>query len=93
MDRLLLSEWLPIILTGVLVAVIIVTLAFSIKKAVLYIITTILSLVCISLIVFSLVGIGGWEGMGLGLFAVSAFLGLTVGVLICPFIKSKRDLF
>lgn len=29
--------------------------------------------------------------MGLGIFSVSAFLGLTIGVLICPFIKSKEE--
>ncbi|UJL46203.1 sodium:dicarboxylate symporter [Virgibacillus sp. NKC19-16] len=89
MDGLLMEDWLPIILTCILVAVMIVTLAFFMNKAVLYTITTIVSLLCIILIVYGIVGLGGWEGMGVGIFSVSAFLGLTVGVLICPFINSK----
>lgn len=91
MDGLLLNDWLPIILTSIIVAVIIVILALFITKSVLYTITTIFSLLCIILIVYGVVGLGGWEGMGLGIFSVSAFLGLTVGVLISPFIKKKTD--
>lgn len=91
MDGLLLNDWLPIILTSIIVAVIIVILALFITKTVLYTITTIFSLLCIILIVYGVVGLGGWEGMGLGIFSVSAFLGLTVGVLISPFIKKKTD--
>lgn len=40
-----------------------------------------MSLLCIGLILFSIFVVGGWEGMGLGFFAFTIFIGVWIGTI------------
>ncbi|MEN1968373.1 YesK family protein [Lentibacillus sp. N15] len=83
------QEWLPLILAGIIAAAVIVVLARFIHKAVLYAITTFASLLCIAAVFISVSLVGGWEGMGIGLFAVAVYLGLIVGTVGSMFVRKR----
>lgn len=89
MNLNLLSDWLPIILIGLAATVIVLGLAKFLNKNVLYTITSILCLVCFALIIISVVVVGGWEGMGMGIVTIAIFLGISLGVVISPVVKNK----
>lgn len=87
MDALLLEGWLPIILVGIAFAVIIPVLTKTINRKTMYIISSLLGLVCCMTILYSIFAVGGWDGMAIGFYSISAFFGIAVGTAISPFIK------
>ncbi|MBT2218337.1 YesK-like family protein [Virgibacillus dakarensis] len=46
-----------------------------------------LSLICIFTFLYSIFGVGGWAGMGLGAFTVSIYLGIIVGTILSVLVK------
>lgn len=87
MDTFLLEGWMPIILAGLIPAIVIIVLAKLINKIIFYNISLFLCLVCVAIFLYSIFGVGGWAGMGLGFFTIAVFLGIIVGSLISIFVK------
>ena len=82
MDALMLEGWTPILLFGIVFAVGIFIVSRKVSRIALFSTSVVLSLLCIGVVTYSVVGVGGWEGMGLGFVTVSVFLGIWVGTLI-----------
>src|SRR5690625_6965820 len=76
MDVLMLEGWTPILLFGIAFAIVIFILSRKVSKKSLFLISSVLSLICFVVIIYSMVGVGGWEGMGLGFVTITAFLGI-----------------
>lgn len=89
MNISVIQEWFPFILVGLVAAALILLLAKFIHKAILYAITTFASLLCLVVLFASVKMVGGWEGMGVGLFTVAAYLGIIVGAIISVFVNKK----
>lgn len=82
MDALMLEGWTPILLFGIVFAVGIFIVSRKVSRKVLFSTSVVLSLLCIGIVIYSVAGVGGWEGMGLGFVTISVFLGIWVGTLI-----------
>ncbi len=91
MHVLYLEGWLPIILVCIVVAIAICLMAKFIKRTILYIISTILSVIFIGLFIYSIFGVGRWDGMAIGFYSASALIGTAIGTGISPFIKSNKE--
>ncbi|MER2031058.1 MAG: YesK family protein [Solibacillus sp.] len=81
MDVLMLNGWTPLLLLGILFAFIMFFIARKVSKNVLFLNSAIMSLICFGLVLFSIFVVGGWEGMGLGFFAFSIFIGVWIGTI------------
>lgn len=92
MDVLYLEGWLPIILVCILVATVICLLAKFLKRIVLYLISTTLFVIFVGLLIYSIFGIGRWEGLAVGFYSVSALIGTAIGTGISPFIKNNKEI-
>ncbi|MCK1998640.1 YesK-like family protein [Psychrobacillus psychrodurans] len=82
MDGLMLEGWTPILLCGIVFAFGMFITSRKVSRKSLFSISTVLSLICIGVIIYSVIGVGGWEGMGLGLFAITILVGTWVGTVI-----------
>ena len=82
MEALMLEGWTPIILCGIVFAMGMFVTSRKVSRKVLLSTATVLSLICIGLIIYSIIGVGGWDGIGLMYLTVTIF----VGVWICTFI-------
>ncbi|SES14579.1 YesK-like protein [Gracilibacillus ureilyticus] len=87
MHALYLEGWLPIILVCFFVATFICLLAKFIKRVVLYIVSAALIVIFSGLFLYSIFGIGRWDGMAIGIYSVSALIGTAIGTGISPLIK------
>lgn len=87
MDVLMLEGWTPILLIGIVVAAIIFLASRKIARKTLLLISSLLSLVCIGIVMYSIVVIGGWDGMGIGFVTITAFLGVWIGTAAGVFFK------
>lgn len=83
------QDWFPFLLAALISAIVIVILAKFLPKAVLYAITTFASLLCLVILLASVWAVGGWKGMGLGLFTVAAYIGVIVGTIISIIVKKR----
>ncbi|AMO85822.1 hypothetical protein B857_00690 [Solibacillus isronensis B3W22] len=81
MDALMLDGWTPLLLLGLFFAFMMFYIARKVSKNVLLLTSAIMSLLCIGLILFSIFVVGGWEGMGLGFFAFTIFIGVWIGTI------------
>ena len=79
MDALMLEGWTPILLSGIVFAIGMFITSRKVSRKSLFSTSTVLSMMCIGLIIFSVIGVGGWEGMGIGLFTISILIGIWVG--------------
>jgi len=52
--------------------------------------STVLSLICIGVIIYSVIGVGGWDGMGLGLFTITILVGIWIGTVIGAISRSSN---
>lgn len=82
MDSFMLEGWTPIILIGIVFAIVIFLVSRKVSRKTLFKISNILSLICLIVISYSILIIGGWEGMGLGIFTFSTFIGIWIGTVI-----------
>ncbi|RLL48435.1 sodium:dicarboxylate symporter [Oceanobacillus piezotolerans] len=87
MDALMLEGWSPILLIGIVVGIIIFFISRKISRKALFLISVILSFVCVGIVIYSIEVVGGWEGMGLGLVTFSSLLGIWVGTISGVIIK------
>ncbi|MEK4629047.1 MAG: YesK family protein [Solibacillus sp.] len=82
MDALMLEGWTPILLSGIIFAIGMFITSRKVSRKSLFSFATVLSLICIGVIIFSIIAVGGWEGMGLGLFSFTILLGIWIGTVI-----------
>ncbi|MEK3981501.1 YesK family protein [Psychrobacillus sp. FSL K6-2836] len=90
MDALMLEGWTPILLCGIVFAIVMFIMSRKVSRNFLFSTSTVLSLICIVVIIYSVFGVGGWEGMGLGLFTVTILVGIWIGTVIGAFSRSSN---
>lgn len=78
----MLEGWTPILLSGIIFAIGMFITSRKVSRKSLFSFATVLSLICIGVIIFSIIAVGGWEGMGLGLFSFTILLGIWIGTVI-----------
>jgi hypothetical protein len=81
MDALMLEGWTPILLIGIVVAIVIFFISRKISKKSLFLISIVLSLVCVGIIFYSREVVVGWEGIGLAFVTFSGLIGIWVGTI------------
>lgn len=81
MDALMLEGWTPILLIGIVVAIVIFFISRKISKKPLFLISIVLSLVCVGIVFYSREVVGGWEGIGLAFVTFSGLIGIWVGTI------------
>ncbi|RCW76946.1 YesK family protein [Saliterribacillus persicus] len=91
MDVLYLEGWLPIILVCIFVITIICLLAKFVKRIVLYFVSATFFVLLVGTFIYSIFGIGRWEGMAIGFYSFSAIIGTAIGTAISPFIKNNKE--
>lgn len=82
MDTLLLEGWTPIIILGIVFAIGIFIVSLKVSRKLLFLISIILSFLCVGLFIYGLAGIGRWEGLVLGFVTISVFLGIWIGEIV-----------
>lgn len=86
----MLDGWTPLILLGILFAFMMFFIARKVSKKVLLLTSAVMTLLCFGLILFSILVVGGWEGMGLGFFAFTIFVGVWIGTLFGIIFKNTK---
>lgn len=82
MDAFMLDGWTPILLVGIAFAIVIFLVSRKVSRKALFKTSNILSLICIAAIIYSIVVIGGWEGMGVGAVTICIFIGIWIGTIL-----------
>ena len=82
MDALMLEGWTPILLCGIIFAIGMYITSRKISRNFLFAITSVFSLVCIGVIIYSMIGVGGWDGVGLFFLTITIFVGVWIGTFI-----------
>ena len=82
MDALMLEGWTPILLCGIIFAIGMYITSRKISRNSLFATTSVLSLICIGVIIYSMIGVGGWDGVGLVFLTITIFVGVWVGTFI-----------
>ncbi|MEK5146887.1 YesK-like protein [Psychrobacillus psychrotolerans] len=90
MDALMLDGWTPILLCGIVFAIVMFITSRKVSRKSLISTSTVLSLICIGVIIYSVIGIGGWDGMGLGLFMITILAGIWIGTVIGAISRSSN---
>ncbi|WP_342389303.1 YesK family protein [Salinicoccus bachuensis] len=83
----MLEGWTPILLIGIVIATILFLISRRVSRKALFLTSIILSLICVGIVIYSIVVVGGWDGMGLGFVTFSGFLGIWVGTISGVIIK------
>ena len=82
MDALMLEGWTPILLCGIIFAIGMYITSRKISRNSLFATTSVLSLICIGVIIYSVIGVGGWDCVGLVFLTITIFVGVWVGTFI-----------
>ena len=82
MDALMLEGWTPILLCGIVFAIGMYITSRKASRNSLFATAIVLSLICIGVIVYSLIGVGGWDGIGLFFLTITIFVGVWIGTFI-----------
>lgn len=82
MNALMLEGWTPILLCGIVFAIGMYIISRKVSRKALVLTATVLSLICIGLIVFSKEAVGGWDGIFLAYFTITSFVGVWLGTFI-----------
>lgn len=90
MDALMLEGWTPILLCGIVFAIVRFITSRKVSRKSLISTSTVLSLICIGVIIYSVIGVGGWDGMGLGLFMITILAGIWIGTVIGAISRSSN---
>ena len=88
MAALMLEGWTPILLCGIVIAIGMFIISRKVSIKVLLSTATVLSLICIGLIIFSIYVVRGWDGIGLMFLSVTIFAGIWIGTFIGAISKS-----
>jgi hypothetical protein len=89
MYKYLINGWSPFILAGFFAAITIIVLARYLHRTIVYLITTVVSLLSFTLFILSIFADGKWAEIGIGLFAIAILIGVNIGVLFSVFIIHK----
>lgn len=81
MNTLMLDGWTPILLSGVIFAIGMFIMSRKVSKRTLYSSTSFLSVICIGLIIYSIVGVGSWEGIGISVISIAILIGIWMGTI------------
>ncbi|CAM3184570.1 YesK-like family protein [Filibacter tadaridae] len=90
MDALMLEGWTPILLFGIVFAVGMFIMSRKVSRQALFSTSAVLSLICLAVIIYSVIGVGGWEGMGLGVVSITILLGIWIGTIIGALLRSSN---
>lgn len=82
MNALMLEGWTPILLLGFVFAIVIFIISRKVSRKALFSIATVLSLICIGMVIYSVTVVRGWDGVGILFVTFSAFLGIWIGIII-----------
>ncbi|MBD8032948.1 MULTISPECIES: YesK family protein [Solibacillus] len=82
MDILMLDGWTPLLLIGIVAAIGIFITSRKVSRKSIFSISTVISLICIVVFIYSIIGVGGWEGMGLGIISFIILAGIWIGTFI-----------
>ncbi|MER1957382.1 MAG: YesK family protein [Solibacillus sp.] len=82
MDALMLEGWTPILLCGIVFAIGMYITSQKVSRNSLFATAIVLSLICLGVIIYSLIGVRGWDGVGLGFLTITIFVGVWVGTFI-----------
>lgn len=90
MDALMLEGWAPILLCGIAFAVGMFITSRKVSRKSLFSTFAVLSVLCIGVIIYSVIVVGGWDGMGLGLFTIAILVGIWIGTFIGAISRSSN---
>ncbi|BAC12891.1 YesK-like family protein [Oceanobacillus iheyensis] len=82
MDAIMLEGWTPILLMGIGSAIILFFISRKISRKALLLTSTLLSVICIGVVIYSKDVVGGWEGIGLGVVTFIVFIGIWLGTIV-----------
>lgn len=91
MNHLMLDGWMPIILIGFVTTLVSLTLNKLLHRMTVYIISFLFFIVSISAFLYSLLIVGGWEGIAIGFYSISILIGNLLGFIIVT-IQSNRHI-
>ena len=80
-----------IILIIALIAIFIYVLNILSSKKTFRRVSLSISLICFLVLLYSIIGIGGWEGMGVGIWCMITFFGIFVGIILTVLFPQKND--
>ncbi|MBP0725509.1 hypothetical protein J5Y03_09945 [Bacillus sp. RG28] len=80
-----------IIVIIVIIALFIYLLNILASKKTFRIVSLSISAICFIVLLYSIFGIGGWEGMGVGICTLIAFAGIAVGMILTVLFPKKND--
>ena len=82
MDALMLEGWTPILLCGIVFAIGMFILSRKVSAKSLFATTTLLSVIGIGVIIYSVIAVGGWDGIGLIFLTITILAGMWIGAVI-----------
>ncbi|MBT2599367.1 MULTISPECIES: YesK-like family protein [Oceanobacillus] len=90
MDAIMLEGWTPILLIGIVSAIIFFFLSRKISRKALFLTSTVFSLICVGVVIYSKDVVGGWEGIGLGTVTFIVFIGIWLGTIVGAIRRSRK---
>lgn len=88
-NTLMLEGWTPLLLIGINIAVLLFLISRKVSRKVLFFIAVTLSIICFGVVIYSIIGVGGWDGMGIGYVTFTVFVGIWIGTIIGAISKKK----
>ncbi|MGY0693772.1 YesK family protein [Virgibacillus sp. FSP13] len=89
MKALMLEGWTPILLMGIVAAIILFLISRKVSRKVLFSISIVLSLISFGIVIYSKEVVGGWDGIGILYVTITVFLGIWIGTIIGALSKKK----
>ena len=80
-NAFMLEGWTPIILLGVVFIIGVYFISRKVSRKAFYTVSLVLTFICVGVLIYSIWGVGGWEGIGLGFLTISVLLGIWIGTL------------
>lgn len=90
MDTLMLEGWTPLLLMGIIAAIIMFFTSKKVSKRALFIIAAILTLIGIGITIYSTEAVEGWAGFGMFYLTIIIVLGIWIGTIIGAISKQKN---
>lgn len=82
MDLLMLEGWTPLILMGIIAAILMFLISRKVSKKALYITSSILTLIAIVITIYSTEVVDSWAGFGIFYLTIILILGVWIGTII-----------
>ena len=90
MDTLMLEGWTPLLLMGIVAAIIMFFISKKVSKKALFISTAILTLIGIGISIYSTEVVDSWAGFGMFYLTIIIVLGVWIGTIIGAISKQKN---